>query len=468
MKYRIENDSMGDIKVPESKYWGAQTGRSRNNFRIGPESSMPPEIIKAFGYIKKAAADTNFELGVLSAEKNRIIAEVCDEIIEGRLNDQFPLVIWQTGSGTHTNMNVNEVIVNRAHVKKGGRLTDKSRLLHPNDDVNKSQSSNDTFPSAMHIASYMIVKEITIPGLQKLRDAFALKSKDFRNVTKVGRTHLMDAVPLTLGQEFSGYVHQIDKGIGAIVNSLEMISEIALGGAAVGTGINTPEGYAELAAAKIAELTGYPFITAGNKFESLASHDAMADLSSALKRCSVSLLKIANDIRLLGSGPRCGIGELILPANEPGSSIMPGKVNPSQAEALSMVCAQVIGNDVAVTIGNLGGNLELNTFKPVIAANVLQSARLLGDACRSFSENCIAGLEPDYNVIKDHLNNSLMLVTALTPHIGYDNSARIAKKAYSENISLRKAALDLGLVTGEEFDSWIVPDKMTGLPGEEK
>jgi fumarate hydratase class II len=468
MKYRIESDSMGDVKVPESKYWGAQTERSRNNFKIGPESSMPPEIIKAYGYIKKAAADANFELGVLSAEKNRIIAEVCDEIIEGRLNDQFPLVIWQTGSGTHTNMNVNEVIVNRAHVKKGGRLTDKSRLLHPNDDVNKSQSSNDTFPSAMHIASYMIVKEITIPGLQKLLDAFALKSKDFRNVTKVGRTHLMDAVPLTLGQEFSGYVHQIDNGIGAIVNSLEMISEIALGGAAVGTGINTPEGYAELAASKIAALTGYPFITAGNKFESLSSHDAMADLSSALKHCSVSLLKIANDIRLLGSGPRCGIGELILPANEPGSSIMPGKVNPSQAEALSMVCAQVIGNDIAVTIGNSGGNLELNTYKPVIAANVLLSARLLGDACRSFSENCIAGLEPDYNVIKDHLNNSLMLVTALTPHIGYDNSARIAKKAYSENISLRKAALDLGLVTAEEFDSWIVPDKMTGLSGEEK
>ncbi len=463
MKYRIESDSNGKVKVPGSKYWGAQTERSRNNFRIGPEASMPPEIIKAFGYVKKAAAAANFELGILSSEKKNMITDVCDEIIEGKLNDQFPLVIWQTGSGTHTNMNVNEVITNRAHVRNGGRLTDNKRFLHPNDDVNKSQSSNDTFPTAMHIAAYQVVNEITIPGLKKLRDSLFLKSEAFKNVIKVGRTHFMDAVPLTLGQEFSGYIRQIDNGLSSISNSLKMISEIAVGGTAVGTGINSPEGYSELVAAKIAELTGYPFISARNKFESLASHDAMADLSSSLKRCAVSLLKIANDIRFLCSGPRCGIGELIIPSNEPGSSIMPGKVNPSQAEALTMVCIQVIGNDFVVTLGNSGGNLELNTFKPVIAVNVLQSARLLGDACSSFSDNCIAGIEPNYEVISNHLNNSLMLATALTPHIGYDNSVMIAKKAHLENISLREAALDSGLVTAEEFDKWVRPEKMTGV-----
>jgi fumarate hydratase class II len=465
MKYRTENDSMGDVKIPATKYWGAQTERSRNNFKIGPGSSMPEEIIKAFGYIKKAAAITNYELGVLTSEKKEMIADVCDEIITGKLNDQFPLVIWQTGSGTHTNMNVNEVIANRAHFRNGGMLTDKDRVLHPNDDVNKSQSSNDTFPTAMHIASYMVIEEITIPGMQKLRNTFAQKAEEFREIVKIGRTHLMDAVPLTLGQEISGYVKQIDNGMRAIRNSLTMVSELALGGSAVGTGLNTPGGYSELVAARISELTGLPFITAPNKFESLASHDAMVELSSALKRSAVSLIKIANDIRILSSGPRSGIGELIIPANEPGSSIMPGKINPTQAEALSMVCAQIMGNDVAVTIGSAGGNLELNTFKPLIAANVLQSARLLGDACSSFSENCITGIKPDYKSIKAHLDNSLMLVTALTPHIGYDNCSRIAKKAYIENISLRQAAIELNLVTGKQFDEWVIPVNMTQSSG---
>jgi fumarate hydratase, class II len=465
MKYRTENDSMGDVKIPATKYWGAQTERSRNNFKIGPGSSMPEEIIKAFGYIKKAAAITNYELGVLTSEKKEMIADVCDEIITGKLNDQFPLVIWQTGSGTHTNMNVNEVIANRAHFRNGGMLTDKDRVLHPNDDVNKSQSSNDTFPTAMHIASYMVIEEITIPGMQKLRNTFAQKAEEFREIVKIGRTHLMDAVPLTLGQEISGYVKQIDNGMRAIRNSLTMVSELALGGSAVGTGLNTPGGYSELVAARISELTGLPFITAPNKFESLASHDAMVELSSALKRSAVSLIKIANDIRILSSGPRSGIGELIIPANEPGSSIMPGKINPTQAEALSMVCAQIMGNDVAVTIGSAGGNLELNTFKPLIAANVLQSARLLGDACSSFSENCITGIKPDYKSIKAHLDNSLMLVTALNPHIGYDNCSRIAKKAYIENISLRQAAIELNLVTGKQFDEWVIPGNMTQSSG---
>jgi len=468
MKYRTERDSMGEVKVPGSVYWGAQTERSRNNFRIGPEASMPLEIIKAFGYIKKAAAITNFELGILSSDKKNMIVDICDEIIEGKLNDQFPLVIWQTGSGTHTNMNVNEVITNRAHVKNGGSLTDRSKVLHPNDDVNKSQSSNDTYPSAMHIASYMVVSETTLPGMQKLRDTLAVKSHEFKDIVKAGRTHLMDAVPLTLGQELTGYVQQIDYGMRAIRNSLIMISELALGGSAVGTGLNTPLGYSDRVAQNLAVLTEYPFVSALNKFESLAAHDAMVELSSALKRSAVSLMKIANDIRILGSGPRCGIGELVLPANEPGSSIMPGKVNPSQAEALSMVCAQVIGNDVAVAMGGSGGFLELNVFKPLIAANVLQSARLLGEACLSFSDNCVAGIVPDYRVIKAHLDNSLMLVTALTPYIGYDNSATIAKKAFSENITLRQAALDLGLVTGEQFDQWVVPEKMTGLSDGDK
>ena len=462
MKYRIEHDSMGDVKVPESRFWGAQTERSRNNFRIGPEASMPQEIIRAFGYVKKAAALANYELGILTSEKKEMIAGVCDEIIEEKLNGEFPLVIWQTGSGTQTNMNVNEVITNRAHVKNGGSLADPGRKLHPNDDVNKSQSSNDTFPTAMHIASYLIVKEITIPGLQKLRDSLASRSDEFIDVVKVGRTHFMDAVPLTLGQELSGYVQQLDNGIRALQNALTPVRELALGGSAVGTGLNTPPGYAAKVALKIAELTGLPFISAPNKFEALATHDAMVELSGAFKRCAVSLMKIANDIRFMSSGPRCGIGEIIIPDNEPGSSIMPGKVNPTQAEALTMVCAQIIGNDVAVTIGGSSGHFELNVFKPLIAANVLQSARLLGDACSSFSDNCIAGLRPDYEAIKTHVGNSLMLVTALTPHIGYDNSSRIAKKALSEKITLKQAAADLGLVSGEQFDSWVVPEKMTG------
>jgi fumarate hydratase, class II len=462
MKYRIEHDSIGDVNVPETKYWGAQTERSLNNFRIGPEASMLDEIIRAFGYIKKAAAIANFELGVLSPEKKDLIVEACDEITEGNLKDHFPLVIWQTGSGTHTNMNVNEVISNFAHLKGGGHLTDKVRILHPNDDVNKSQSSNDTFPAAMHIASYMLVKQTTLPGMQKLRDALAKKSDDFRDIVKIGRTHFMDAVPLTLGQEFSGYVQQIDNGIRAVNNALEMVSELALGASAVGTGINTPPGYSGLVAAKISELTGFNFKPAVNMFESLAAHDAMVELSAALKRSAVSLMKIANDIRMLASGPRCGIGEIIIPNNEPGSSIMPGKVNPTQAEALSMVCAQVMGNDVAVTVGGSGGHFELNAFKPLIAACVLQSARLLGEASASFSDNCITGIEPDHNIIKKHLENSLMLVTALTPHIGYDNSTRIAKKAFEENITLREAALALKLVTGEQFDSWVDPEKMVG------
>ena len=462
MDYRNEHDSLGDVKIPQSKYWGAQTERSRNNFRIGPEASMPEEIIKAFGYIKKAAALTNFELGVLTSDKKDMIVGVCDEIIEGKLNDQFPLVIWQTGSGTHTNMNANEVIVNRAHVRNGGALTDRERKLHPNDDVNKSQSSNDTFPAAMHIAAYKIIEEVTFPGMQKLRDAFAFKAEEFRDIVKVGRTHLMDAVPLTLGQEFSGYVHQIDNGIRVIRNALKMIRELALGGSAVGTGLNTPVGYPELVAKNITQLTHLPFITAPNKFESLASNDAMVELSSALKRSAVSLMKIANDIRLLSSGPRCGIGELIIPENEPGSSIMPGKTNPTQVEALTMVCSQVIGNDVAVSVGGSNGQLELNVYKPLIAANVLQSARLLGDACSSFSMHCITGIKPNLEVIKSNLEKSLMLVTALLPHIGYDNCARIAQKALNENITLRKAALELGLVKGEEYDRWVKPEKMTG------
>lgn len=460
MKYRIENDSKGAVKIPVSKYWGAQTERSRSNFKIGPEASMPGEIIKAFGYIKKAAAITNFELGILSSDKKEMIVDVCNEIIKGKLDDQFPLVIWQAGSGTHTNMNLNEVITNRAHVRNGGNLTDDVRILHPNDDVNKSQSSNDTFPTAMHIASYIVIEEITLPGMQRLRNSLARKSDEFKDIVKIGRTHFMDAVPLTLGQELSGYVQQIENGMRAIRNSLVMVSELALGGSAVGTGLNTPSGYSELVAGKIAELTRLPFVSATNKFESLAAHDAMGELSSALKRSAISLMKIANDIRILSSGPRGGISEIIIPDNEPGSSIMPGKVNPTQTEALSMVCAQVIGNDVAVTIGNSGGNLELNTFKPLIAANVLQSAHLLGDACYSFSENCIAGIKPDYITIKSHLDNSLMLVTALTPHIGYDDSARIARKAYKENSTLREAAIALGLVTGKQFDEWVIPGKM--------
>lgn len=462
MDYRIEKDTMGEVRVPGDKYWGAQTERSRNNFKIGPEGSMPKEIIYAFGYLKKAAAMANHELGVLSAEKKDLIGKACDEIIAGKLDGEFPLVIWQTGSGTQSNMNVNEVIAYRAHVMQGGQLSDEKKVLHPNDDVNKSQSSNDTFPTAMHIAAYKQVVEMTIPGLQKLRDTLARKSSDFRNIVKTGRTHFMDATPLTLGQEFSGYVQQIDNSIRALRNALEVVRELALGGTAVGTGLNTPKGYDVVVAKKIAELTGYPFITAPNKFEALAAHDAMVELSGALKRSAVSLMKISNDIRMLSSGPRCGIGEIIIPDNEPGSSIMPGKVNPTQPEALTMVCAQVIGNDVAVSIGGSNGHFELNVFKPLIAANVLQSARLIGDACVSFTEKCAAGIEPNDAIIRQHLENSLMLVTALNPHIGYENAAKIAKKAHKENKTLREAAIELGLLNSQQFDEWVKPEKMVG------
>lgn len=462
MEYRIEKDTMGEVHVPSDKYWGAQTERSRNNFKIGPEASMPKEIIYAFGYLKKAAAMANHELGVLSADKKDLIAQTCDEIIAGKLDDQFPLVIWQTGSGTQSNMNANEVIAYRAHVISGGKLADEKKVLHPNDDVNKSQSSNDTFPTAMHIAAYKQAVEITLPGMKKLRDTLDKKAKEYKNIVKTGRTHFMDATPLTLGQEFSGYVQQIDNSIRAINNSLEMVLELALGGTAVGTGLNTPKGYDVLVAKKIAELTGYPFVTAPNKFEALAAHDAMVELSGALKRAAVAFMKIANDIRMLSSGPRCGIGEIVIPDNEPGSSIMPGKVNPTQPEALTMVCAQVIGNDVAVSVGGMNGHFELNVFKPVIAANVLQSARLLGDACVSFNDKCAEGIEPNKEIIKQHMENSLMLVTALNTHIGYENAAKIAKKAHKENKTLREAAVELGLLTSTQFDEWVRPEKMVG------
>jgi fumarate hydratase class II len=460
MNFRIEKDTMGEVQVPADRYWGAQTERSRNNFKIGPEASMPREIIHAFGYLKKAAAMANHELGVLAADKKDMIATVCDEIVDGKLDDQFPLVIWQTGSGTQSNMNANEVIAYRAHVLSGGKLTDEKKILHPNDDVNKSQSSNDTYPTAMHIAAYKQVVEITLPGLQKLRDTLQKKAGDFKSIVKTGRTHFMDATPLTLGQEFGGYAQQLDNGIRAINNSLGMISELALGGTAVGTGLNTPKGYDVLVAKKIAELTGLPFVTAPNKFEALAAHDAMVELSGALKRVAVSLMKIANDIRMLSSGPRSGIGEIVIPDNEPGSSIMPGKVNPTQPEAMTMVCAQVMGNDVAVTIGGSNGHFELNVFKPVIAANVLQSARLIGDACVSFNDKCAIGIEPNLPIIKQHMENSLMLVTALNTHIGYENAAKIAKKAHKENKTLREAAVELGLLTSAQFDEWVRPEKM--------
>jgi fumarate hydratase, class II len=462
MNYRIEKDTMGEVQVPADKYWGAQTERSRNNFKIGPEASMPKEIIHAFAYLKKAAAIANHELGVLSADKKDLISKVCDEILTGKLDGEFPLVIWQTGSGTQSNMNVNEVIAYRAHVVHGGKLADEKKVLHPNDDVNKSQSSNDTFPTAMHIAAYKQTVEVTLPGMQKLRDTLDRKAKAFRLIVKTGRTHFMDATPLTLGQEFSGYVQQIDNSMRAIKNALEVVRELALGGTAVGTGLNTPKGYDVLVAKKIAELTGYPFITAPNKFEALAAHDAMVELSGALKRSAVALMKITNDIRMLSSGPRCGIGEIIIPDNEPGSSIMPGKVNPTQPEALSMVCAQVMGNDVAVSFGGANGHFELNVFKPVIASNVLQSARLIGDACVSFNDKCAEGIEPNEPVIKQHLENSLMLVTALNPHIGYENAAKIAKKAHKENKTLRDTAIELGLLTSEQFDQWVKPEKMVG------
>lgn len=431
MEYRIEKDTMGEVKVPADKYWGAQTQRSKDNFKIG-KGTMPIEIIRAFAYLKKAAALTNVDLKVLSKEKGEMIAKVCDEILEGKLDDNFPLVVWQTGSGTQSNMNLNEVIANRIHVIKGGKLGEGERFVHPNDDVNKSQSSNDTFPTAMHIAGYKALIETTIPGVEKLRDALNQKATEFKDVVKTGRTHLMDATPLTLGQEFSGYVSQLDHGLKALKNTLPHLSELALGGTAVGTGLNTPKNYDVKVAEKIAELTGLPFVTADNKFEALSAHDAVVEVSGALKRLAVSLMKIANDIRALGSGPRCGIGEINLPANEPGSSIMPGKVNPTQNEAITMVCAQVIGNDAAIAVGGMQGHYQLNVFKPVMIYNLLQSARLLGDACVSFSEKCAEGIEPNHANIKKNLENSLMLVTALNTHIGYENAAKIAKKAHTK------------------------------------
>ena len=462
MEYRIEHDTMGEVKVPADKYWGAQTQRSKMNFKIGPAASMPHEIIEAFAYLKKAAALTNSDLGVLDEEKAKLIGQVADEILEGKLNDNFPLVIWQTGSGTQSNMNVNEVIANRGHVIKGGKLTDSKKFLHPNDDVNKSQSSNDTFPTAMHIAAYKMIVETTIPGVKMLRDALDEKAKAFKDIVKTGRTHWMDATPLTLGQEFSGYVAQLDYGLKALEATLEHLSELALGGTAVGTGLNTPKGYDVKVAAKIAELTGFPFKTAPNKFESLSAHDAVVEASGALKQLAVSLMHIGNNIRYLASGPRCGIGEINLPANEPGSSIMPGKVNPTQNEALTMVCAQVIGNDVAITTGGMQGHFQLNVFKPLMIHNLLESARLLGDACVSFTKNAVEGIEPNKERIEHHLNNSLMLVTALNTHIGYENAAKIAKKAHAEGKTLREAALELGLLTDEEFTAWVDPKKMIG------
>ncbi len=462
MEYRIEKDTMGDVKVPSTRYWGAQTERSRNNFKIGPAASMPIEIVQAFAYLKKAAAHTNEELGVLETAKKDLISSVCDEIISGMHNEEFPLVIWQTGSGTQSNMNCNEVIANRAHVLNGGSLTDTSKTLNPNDDVNKSQSSNDTFPTAMHIASYKQVVEITIPGIENLRNTLAAKVLEFKDIVKTGRTHFMDATPLTLGQEFSGYVAQLDQSLRAIHNALEPVKELALGGTAVGTGLNTPKGYDVLVAKKIAAFTGLPFKTAANKFEALAAHDAMVELSSALKRAAVSLMKIGNDIRMLSSGPRCGIGELILPENEPGSSIMPGKVNPTQPEALTMVCAQVMGNDVTVSVAGSNGHFELNVFKPVIAANVLESARLIGDACNSFTVNCAAGIKANAPMVKKHLENSLMLVTALNTKIGYYKAAEIAKYAHKNGTTLKEAAVGLGHVSETEYDAIVDPSKMIG------
>ena len=461
MKTRTEKDTMGTIEVPADKYWGAQTQRSIENFRIGEPASMPKEVIQAFAILKKAAALANFALGVLPKEKMELIVAVCDEILAGKLDDQFPLVIWQTGSGTQSNMNVNEVIANRAHVLNGGKLGEKT-IIHPNDDVNKSQSSNDTFPTAMSISAYKRVVETTIPGVEKLRKTLAVKAETFKDIAKTGRTHLMDATPLTLGQEFSGYVSQLDHALIAIKNTLPHLAELALGGTAVGTGMNTPKGYDVKVAEMIAELTGHPFITAPNKYESLSAHDAMVETSGALKTLAVSCMHIASNMRLLASGPRCGIGEIMLPENEPGSSIMPGKVNPTQPEAMTMVCAQVIGNDVTVNIGGMSGHFQLNVFKPVIIRNVLESARLLGEVCLSFNDNCAIGIEPNLAAIQKNLENTLMLVTALNPHIGYDNSAKIAKKAHKENKTLREAALELGLLTDEEFTKIVDPKKMLG------
>jgi len=462
MKFRIEKDTMGNVNVPIDKLWGAQTERSRNNFKIGASSSMPLEIIYGFAYLKKAAAYTNCELGVLETEKRDLIAKVCDEILEGKHDDQFPLVIWQTGSGTQSNMNVNEVIANRAHQLAGKTIGEGDKTIQPNDDVNKSQSSNDTFPTGMHIAAYKKIVETTIPGIEALKNTLDQKSIEYNNVVKIGRTHLMDATPLTLGQEFSGYVSQLNHGLKALKNTLPHLSELALGGTAVGTGLNTPEGYDVLVAKYIAEFSGLPFITANNKFEALAAHDALVETHGALKQLAVSLNKIANDIRMLASGPRSGIGEIIIPANEPGSSIMPGKVNPTQCEALTMVCAQVMGNDVAITIGGTQGHYELNVFKPMMAANVLQSAQLLGDACQSFNVNCATGIEPNYLVIKELLNNSLMLVTALNTKIGYYKAAEIANTAHKNGTTLKEEAINLGYVTQEEYDAWVKPEDMVG------
>ncbi|MFW2477177.1 MAG: class II fumarate hydratase [Sediminibacterium sp.] len=463
MEFRIEKDTMGEVKVPAHVYWGAQTQRSIENFRIAQDiNRMPKEIIQAFAYLKKAAALTNFDAGVLAEEKATLIGEVCDEILSGKLDDQFPLVVWQTGSGTQSNMNVNEVVAYRGHVMKGGNLNDKDKFLHPNDDVNKSQSSNDTFPTAMHIAAYKILLEVTIPGIKKLRDTLAAKSKAFMHVVKIGRTHFMDATPLTLGQEISGYVSQLDHGLKAINNTLAHLSELALGGTAVGTGINTPKGYAENVAKHIANLTGLPFVTAENKFEALAAHDAIVEAHGALKTVAVSLMKIANDIRMLSSGPRSGIGEIFIPDNEPGSSIMPGKVNPTQCEALTMIAAQVLGNDVAINIGGATGHFELNVFKPVMIYNFLHSARLIGDGCVSFNDKCAVGIEPLEANIKKHVDNSLMLVTALNTKIGYYKAAEIAQKAHKEGTTLKEMAVKLGYLTPEEFDAWVIPGDMVG------
>ena len=461
MNYRIEKDTMGEVQVPADKFWGAQTERSRNNFKIGPEGSMPHEIIDSFAYLKKAAAYTNAELGVLSTEKRDMIAKVCDEILEGKLNDQFPLVIWQTGSGTQSNMNVNEVISNRAHVNNGGTLGDLSEI-HPNDDVNKSQSSNDTYPTAMHIAAYKKVVETTIPAVEKLKNTISAKAEAFKDIVKIGRTHLMDATPLTLGQEFSGYAAQLEFGLRALKNTLPHLSELALGGTAVGTGLNTPKGYDVKVAEYIARFTNHPFVTAENKFEALAAHDAIVESHGALKQLAVSLFKIAQDIRFLASGPRSGIGEILIPENEPGSSIMPGKVNPTQNEAMTMVCAQVLGNDTTISFAGTQGNYELNVFKPVMAYNFLQSAQLIADACISFNDHCAAGIEPNRERIKELVDKSLMLVTALNTHIGYENAAKIAKTAHKNGTTLKEEAVNLGFLTAEQFDEWVKPEDMVG------
>jgi len=462
MKFRTEKDTMGSVQVPADKYWGAQTERSRNNFKIGSPSSMPIDIIYGFAVLKKAAAYTNEELGVLTAEKRDLIAQVCDEIEAGELNDHFPLVAWQTGSGTQSNMNVNEVIANRAHVLQGRVLGEGERTLLPNDDVNKSQSSNDTFPTGMHIAIYKKVVEVTLPGVMQLRDTLAKKAADFDDVIKIGRTHFMDATPLSLGQEFSGYVAQLNQGIKALENTLPHLAQLALGGTAVGTGINTPKGYAQKVSRYIAQFTGLPFVSAENKFEALAAHDALVETHGALRQLAVSLFKIGNDIRIMASGPRSGIGELIIPANEPGSSIMPGKVNPTQCEALTMVCAQIMGNDVAITIGGAQGHYELNVFKPMMAANFLQSAKLLGDAAISFETHCASGIEPNHDVIEKLLNSSLMLITALNTKIGYYKAAEIANTAHKNGTTLKEEAINLGYVTADNYDAWVKPENMVG------